>query len=94
MTLYTDIDPYCCEVIRARIADGSLPPGEVWCRDVTTLTDDELRAFDQVHLFCGIGGSPLGRPKRTYHCDLDIRRLAKAAVSTHQVACLRNHHKA
>ena len=72
MTLYTDIDPYCCEVIRARIADGSLPPGEVWCRDVTTLTDDELRAFDQVHLFCGIGGSPLGLKMAGWPSDAPI----------------------
>lgn len=72
MILYTDIDPYCCEVIRARIADGSLPPGEVWCRDVTTLADDELRAFDQVHLFCGIGGSPLGLKMAGWPSDAPI----------------------
>jgi len=60
MRLYTDIDPFCCEVLSARVADGGLPPGEVWCRDIKTLTTDELKPFTQVHLFAGIGGSPLG----------------------------------
>lgn len=58
--LYTDIDPFCCEVLRARVADGGLPHGEVWERDVTTLVAAELAPFAQVHLFCGIGGIPLG----------------------------------
>lgn len=60
MRLYTDIDAFCCEVLKARIADGGLPPGEVWCRDIKMLTADELRPFTQIHLFAGIGGSPLG----------------------------------
>lgn len=58
--LYTDIDPFCCEVLRARVADGGLPPGEVWERDIKTITAAELATFRHVHLFCGIGGSPLG----------------------------------
>lgn len=60
MRLYTDIAPYCCEVLRARVADGGLPPGDVWCRDIRTITADELRPYRQVHLFAGIGASPLG----------------------------------
>lgn len=60
MTLYTEIDPYCCAVLRARVADGGLPPGDVWERDIRTLTAEELRPYRHVHLFCGIGGSPLG----------------------------------
>ncbi len=60
MRLYTDIDPFCCEVLRARVADGGLPPGEVWERDIKTLTAEELKPFTQIHLFAGIGGSPLG----------------------------------
>lgn len=58
--LYTDIDPFCCAVLRARVADGGLPAGEVWERDIKTLTADELAPFTQVHLFAGIGGFPLG----------------------------------
>lgn len=59
-TLYTDIDPFCCEVLRARVADGGLPPGEVWERDIKTITAAELTPFTHVHLFAGIGGSALG----------------------------------
>ncbi len=58
--LYTDIDPFCCEVLKARVADGGLLPGEVWCRDIKTVGPADLRPFRQVHLFAGIGGSPLG----------------------------------
>lgn len=60
MRLYTDIDPFCCEVLKARVADGGLLPGEVWQRDIKTLTAAELKPFKQVHLFAGIGASPLG----------------------------------
>lgn len=59
-TLYTDLDPFCCEVLRARVADGGLPPGDVLEADITTLDDDLLRRYTQIHLFCGIGGIPLG----------------------------------
>ncbi len=60
MRLYTDIDLFVCEVLRARIADGGLPPGDVWTRDIRTLTAADMRGYRQVHLFAGIGGSPLG----------------------------------
>ncbi len=60
MILYTDIEPFCCEVLSARVADGGLLPGDVWERDVRTLAADELKPYTQVHLFCGIGASPLG----------------------------------
>ncbi len=60
MILYTDIEPFCCNVLRARVADGGLLPGDVWERDVRTLTADELKPYTQVHLFCGVGGFPLG----------------------------------
>lgn len=57
MRLYTDIDPFVCEVLRARVADGGLLAGTVIEQDVTTL---DPRGFTQIHLFCGIGGIPLG----------------------------------
>ncbi len=64
MTLYTDWSPFCCDVLRARVADGSLPPGDVVCADVRALLGGRLRQmvrrYTHVHLFCGIGGSPLG----------------------------------
>lgn len=71
-TLYTDIDPYCCEVLRARVADGGLPPGEVWERDIGTLTGKELAGYTQIHLFCGIGGIPLGLHRAGWPADWPI----------------------
>lgn len=59
-TLYTDIDPFCCEILKARVADGGLPPGDVLCADIRTLKAETLAPYRHVHLFCGIGGSPLG----------------------------------
>jgi DNA (cytosine-5)-methyltransferase 1 len=72
MILYTDIDPYCCEVLRARVADGGLLLGEVWERDIRTLTESELRPFTQIHLFCGIGGIPLGMQWAGWPADRSI----------------------
>ena len=72
MTLYTDLEPYCCEVLRARVADGGLPPGDVWERDICTLTAAELAPYRQVHLFCGIGGSPLGLKWAGWPAELSI----------------------
>lgn len=53
---YNEIDPYCCKVLRARIADGSLPPGDVDDRDIREVSADDCRGYDQIHLFAGIGG--------------------------------------
>lgn len=60
MRLYTDIDPFCCAVLRARVADGGLPPGDVLEADIRTIDADTIMRYTQIHLFAGIGGSPLG----------------------------------
>lgn len=60
MILYTDHDPACCAVLNARVEDDSLPPGDVWCADVRYIGANDLREYSQVHLFAGMGGSPLG----------------------------------
>ncbi len=72
MILYTDIEGFCCEVLRARVADGGLLPGNVWERDVRTLTADELKPYTQVHLFCGIGASPLGLKWADWPAELSV----------------------
>jgi len=58
--LYTDKEPYCCAVLRARVADGGLPPGDVWERDVKTIKPAELKPYTHVHLFAGVGAIALG----------------------------------
>lgn len=54
--VYNEIDPYCCEVLRARIADRSLPPGDVDERDIREVKGDDYKGYGQIHLFAGIGG--------------------------------------
>jgi len=58
--LYTDIDPFCCAVLASRVADASLPDGDVVMADIHDLNAENLEGYTQVHLFCGIGGMPLG----------------------------------
>ena len=53
---YNEIDPYALGVLRRRIADGSLPPGDVDDRDIRSVQAADLRGYAQVHLFAGIGG--------------------------------------
>lgn len=57
---YNEIDPYCCKVLRARIADGSLPDGYVDERDIREVAPADLAGFTQCHFFAGIGGFALG----------------------------------
>ena len=72
MILYTDHEPFVCDVLRARVADGGLLPGDVWERDVRTLTAEELKPYTQVHLFCGIGASPLGLKWAGWPAELSV----------------------
>jgi site-specific DNA-cytosine methylase len=60
VTLYTDIDPFCCAVLASRVADGSLPDGDVVMADIHDLGAANLAGYTHIHLFCGIGGMPLG----------------------------------
>jgi DNA (cytosine-5)-methyltransferase 1 len=58
--LYHDIEPYCCSVLRHRIAQGDLPDGTVIEGDIKELRPDQLEGYRQIHLFAGIGGFALG----------------------------------
>lgn len=53
---YNDNDPAICEWLRELIRQGLIPEGDVDCRPIQEVTGDELRGYDQVHLFAGIGG--------------------------------------
>lgn len=72
LSLYTDIDPYCCAVLGARVEDGSLPPGDVVLADVRDLTAKMLAPYSHVHLFAGIGGFPLGLAWAGFPLDRSI----------------------
>ena len=53
---YNDIEPFCCDVLEARIADGRIPAGKVDRRSITEVTPDDVAGFKQCHFFAGIGG--------------------------------------
>ncbi len=59
MNLYTDNDPFCCEMLKALVAAGAIPPGDVLCKSITEIQPDELTQYTQCHFFCGFGGWPL-----------------------------------
>lgn len=54
--LYTDNDSFCCKVLRARVADGGLPVGDVLEKNIEEVKADDLAGYEQIHLFAGIGG--------------------------------------
>lgn len=56
---YNEIDPFAVAVLKRRIADGSLPPGDVDDRDIRSVQAADFRGYAQVHLFAGIGGLAL-----------------------------------
>jgi DNA (cytosine-5)-methyltransferase 1 len=55
---YNDHDPYCAQWLRNLIARGLLPDGDVDERDIRRVRPRDLRGYQQVHLFAGIGGWP------------------------------------
>ena len=57
--LYNDIEPYANNLLSMRVKDGWLPQGEVTDEDIRILSQKDLSAFNQIHLFAGIGGFPL-----------------------------------
>ena len=55
---YNDSDPAACAWLRALIAAGHLPAGEVDERSILDVEPSDLRGFTQCHFFAGIGGWP------------------------------------
>lgn len=55
---YNDSDAYCAAWLRNLIAGGLIPQGDVDERSVTDVQAEEIRDYDQWHLFAGIAGWP------------------------------------
>ena len=53
---YNEIDPFAASWLRALIAAGHLPPGDVDERSITEVQAEDLRSYGQCHFFAGIGG--------------------------------------
>jgi len=56
---YNDFEPFCCGVLRRRIADGRLPYGVVDERPIQSIQPGDCVGCGQIHLFAGIGGFAL-----------------------------------
>jgi DNA (cytosine-5)-methyltransferase 1 len=56
---YNENDKVAAAWLRALIALGEIPPGEVDERSIVAVRADDLRGFEQCHFFAGIGGWPL-----------------------------------
>jgi len=53
---YNEIDPYAAQWLRNLIAAGHIAPGDVDERSIAEVQPDDLRGYNQVHFFAGIGG--------------------------------------
>ena len=53
---YNDNDPFVAAWLRNLVAAGHLPDGDVDDRSILEVSADDLRGYNQVHLFAGIGG--------------------------------------
>jgi len=59
MNYYNEFDPNAAAWLRALIAAGHIPPGDVDERSITEIQPHELTPYTQCHFFAGIGGWPL-----------------------------------
>lgn len=56
MNFYNDIDEHAAAVLDELIFLGEIPHGVVDQRSIEEIEPDELRRYEQVHFFAGIGG--------------------------------------
>lgn len=56
---YNENNPHAAAWLRDLIRRGLIPDGTVDTRSIVDVEGSELRSFEQVHLFAGIGGWPL-----------------------------------
>lgn len=52
---YNEIDEYAAQWLRNLINAGYITPGDVDTRSITDVSPDDVRGYDRVHLFAGIG---------------------------------------
>jgi DNA (cytosine-5)-methyltransferase 1 len=58
MNYYNDNDSFSVKWLRALIAEGLIPKGDVDDRSITEIKPNELDGYTQCHFFAGIGGWP------------------------------------
>ena len=52
---YNEIDQHCCDWLSNLMDAGAITPGKIINRSILELTPDDVRAYDRVHFFAGIG---------------------------------------
>jgi DNA (cytosine-5)-methyltransferase 1 len=58
MNYYNDNDSFSVKWLKALIAEGLIPKGDVDDRSITEIKPNELDGYTQCHFFAGIGGWP------------------------------------
>ena len=53
---YNDHDPFVCSWLKELMKDGLIPEGHIDDRSISAVNPDDLRGYERVHLFAGIGG--------------------------------------
>jgi len=54
--LYNDTDRFCCDWLSNLMDAGLITPGRIDDRSIRDLTPDDVRGYERVHFFAGIGG--------------------------------------
>lgn len=54
-TFYNEIDPFCCAWLSNLMDAGHITPGKIDDRSIRDVRPDDVRGFERVHLFAGIG---------------------------------------
>ena len=53
---YNEIDRYCCDWLQNLMDAGHITPGKINDRPIENLSPDDVRGYERVHFFAGIGG--------------------------------------
>ena len=69
---YNEFDKFNAAWLRRLIEAGHLPKGDVDDRDIREVKGRDLKGYDQVHLFCGIGGWPYAAMLAGWPTDLPL----------------------
>lgn len=54
-TFYNEIDPFCCAWLSNLMDAGHITPGKIDDRSIRDVRPDDVRGFERVHFFAGIG---------------------------------------
>jgi DNA (cytosine-5)-methyltransferase 1 len=63
---YNEIDRYCCDWLQNLMDAGHITPGKIDDRSIADLSPDDVRGYERVHFFAGIGGWELALQMSEY----------------------------